>query len=579
MAYGTAFAYNEGVLCYRTNDQIRVLDIHGCSRTEVCVDTSRWKGHLTRTHPNESLSGDLHPGISHLSYTRGILACTLEISETDETWLVVLDLNHPEDPDIEMKRRLLLREHLTCTTKLFIRHDGWHLYYGTHSALGSHGHHEWNIQGFDLTTGHRLTEKHLQLVGFFGSELGSTVCFGIHNGFFHAISNQTSLEVEEVDWTSQYHCIQFALDEPNPNLTPRKLWRRQHKEGPINDSWTELSLQKDEQTDELLIVECRKEYMGGGSVNVRTYYTQPLSLSDDEEVPKNFGFPTNDPLTKTLDDNSNPNYEPAKKRIQRYCHPEYPLSRVDTSKYTSREFILAKTKFRTYSPATSSFIDLVNDPISRPGLARLHDRIRLRIASRVQKSPLIEDPDKPDHFLIRPKELNEIGVPIERSEEDFHPTELQDLWPPNDPPTELFDVLYPGGRVGQLDAMADDNAIVYMTGPSATHPNGERAIVLINFDPAWKHDGLRKVDLYSDRSTLVDMEVEKDKSGGTLNSLKRPSPINIDSDNESSPRKRQRKAAEAYAAGDEQQHKHQQAEIEPAQYLAVNRGFRFVHSR
>jgi hypothetical protein len=579
IAYGTDFTYNNGVLCYHSKGHIRLLDIHGCSRTEDYIDTTKWKRHLTQNHPIQDLSPELHPSISHLSYKNGILACVCEISETGESWLVVLDpyqAKDPSKPETEPKSRVLLREQLSCTTKLFIRQDDLHLYYGTHSAYGSHGHHAWRVQGFDLATGHRVTEKPIQLVDFFGSELGSTVCFDIHNGSFYAVSNQTSLEVEEVDWTSQYHCIQFALDERKPNLTPRKLWRRQHNEGPLNDSWTELSIQKDEQTDELLIVECRKEYMGGGSANVRTYYTQPLSLSDSDDVPKNFGYPTNDPLTKTLDDNSKPNYEPAKKRIRRYCHPEYPLSRAESPRFASQEFILAKTKFRAYNPATSSFIDLVNDPISRPGIARLRDRIRLRIASRLQKSPLTDDPEMPGHFLLRPKEVDENGIPLERSEEDFHPTEVQDLWPPNDAPTELFDVLCPGGRAGQVDAMADDTAIVYMIGPLPANPTDERAIVLINFDPVWKHGGLKRIRLCSDPSELVDMEVEKDCLYSASNSLKRASPMNIESDDESPPSKKKRRAAEASIPGEQKQHKTRPQKTESAQYL-FNRGYWFIH--
>jgi len=80
---------------------------------------------------------------------------------------------------------LRVRQQLSCTTKLFVRQNGSFLYYGTHSALGSSGHHEWLIQGFDLTTGLPVTEKPLQLFDFVGSEIGSTTCFGIHNGYFY----------------------------------------------------------------------------------------------------------------------------------------------------------------------------------------------------------------------------------------------------------------------------------------------------------------------------------------------------------------------------------------------------------
>jgi hypothetical protein len=584
IAYGTDFTYQEGVLCYHSNGQIRLLDIRRCSRTEDYIETSRWKRRLTANHPISSPSSDLHPRISHLSYKKGIFACVCEIGETGESWLIVIDWyppKHESTPESEAKRRVLICEQLNCTTKLFIRHDDSYIYYGTHSALGSHGHHEWMVQGFDLSTGRPVTEKPIQLVEFFGSELGSTVCFGIHNGYFYAVSNQTSLEVEEVDWTSQYHCIQFAVDERKPNLVPRKIWRRQHQEGPLNDSWTELSLQKDVQTDELLIVECRKEYMGGGSANIRTYYTQPLSLSESDEIPKNYGYPKNDPLTKTLDDNSKPNYEPPKKRIQRYCHPEYVLDGLGPGRFASQEFILAKTKFRGYNLATLSFIDLVNDPVSRPGSARLYDRIRLRIASRTQKSPLIDDPEKPGHFLLRSKEIDEDGNPIERSEEDFHPTEVQNLWPPDDAPRELFDVLCPGGRVGQVDAMADDTAIVYMTGASPANPNGERAIILINFDPMWNHKEMKRIALYSDSLNSVAREVERDSQCSPSSTLKRPLPMDVDSADES-PSKKQKYDAVLSTSGDVQQlqQNSRQPKIEKARYLSIpNRGYWFIDRR
>jgi len=556
-------------LCYHSNGQIRFLDIRDCSRTEDCIDTRSLKRHLTPNQQGQSLSSDLPLSISHLSYSNGILACVCEISETGEPWLVVLDLSKSKDQyrlEAGQKRQVLLREQLNCTTKLFVRQNGSYLYYGTHSAHGSHGHHEWMIQGFDLANGQPVTEKPIQLVNFFGSELGSTVCFEIHNSSFYAVSNQTSLEVEEVDWTSHYHCIKFALDERKPNLKPRKLWRRQHKEGPLNDSWTELSIQKDEQTDELLIVECRKEYMGGGSTNVRTYYMERLSLLESDDVPKDYGYPTNDPLTKTLDDNSKPNYEPAKKRIPRYYHPEYPSGRVDPGK----EFILAKTKFRAYNVATSSFVDLVNDPVSRPGFARLQDRVRLRIASRLQMSSLEDDPEKPGHLRLRIKEVDENDVPIEHGEEDFHPTEVQNLWPPDDAPAGLSDVLCPGGRIGQVDAMADDTAIVYMTGRLSTNPNGERAIILINFDPFWKHEGLKMVSFQSKPSELVDKEVQNNYPYGAPKSYKRSSPMIIDSDDESPASKKQKCLAEASnsVGQQQQQYKTRQPETEPEQYLS-----------
>ena len=139
----------------------------------------------------------------------------------------------------------------------------------------------------------------------------------------------------------------------------------------------------------------------------------------------------------------------------------------------------------------------------------------MRIASRLQKSPLTDDPDKPGHFLLRPKEVDEDGVQIEHSDEDFHPTEVQDLWPPNDAPRVLFDIISSGDRVGQVDAMADDTALVYMTGPSSVNPNGERAVVLISFDKNWRHDSLKRISLGSCQSNVLGMSVDTDNQQET----------------------------------------------------------------
>jgi len=155
---------------------------------------------------------------------------------------------------------------------------------GSHSATGSHGHHEWLLQVFDLCTFAPTCTEPFQLQEFYGSEIGSTVCFTIHNGYFYSVTNQTSMETEEVDWTSFYHLVKFRLDDPDPELTGKVIWRRQHLEGPINDAWTDLGFQIDQCTGELLVVECRKEWVNGGSHSTRTYYTQSLDRAELKDL-------------------------------------------------------------------------------------------------------------------------------------------------------------------------------------------------------------------------------------------------------------------------------------------------------
>ena len=46
-------------------------------------------------------------------------------------------------------------------------------------------------------------------------------------------------------------------------------------EGPINDAWTCLKLERDGAgKEELCVVECRKEWLGGGSRQVRSWFIE-----------------------------------------------------------------------------------------------------------------------------------------------------------------------------------------------------------------------------------------------------------------------------------------------------------------
>jgi hypothetical protein len=72
----------------------------------------------------------------------------------------------------------------------------------------------------------------------------------VHKDYFYALSNQTSFEGEEIDWTSFYHCIRFPLDSFCKALLEKtenkSMWRRQHQEGPIDDRLINLRLDVDE---------------------------------------------------------------------------------------------------------------------------------------------------------------------------------------------------------------------------------------------------------------------------------------------------------------------------------------------
>lgn len=582
LAYGDHLAYCEGVLCYVDGPLVRSLNIHSAAKAEEVIDALAIdQGLAPRAEPQLSAFLSSHQKrITSLSYSERVLVCVCQSEEIQRYWLLVIDLglkDHRDPSSTEIKPRPPFQHQLTCTTKLFIRHNRSYLYYGTHSGLRADGHHEWLVTGLNLETGCPVAPKPFRLADFVGADIGSTACFRIHQGYLVAVSNQTSFEVEEVDWTSYYHCIKIRLGDSKPDLKAHPIWQRQHEEGPINDSWTDLSLQIDEQTNELLIVECRKEWLGGGSANIRTYYTQPLRFNRDEDIAQICNFPANDPLARTLDEHSKPHFSKPQKRIRKHYHHEYDQTRLDPRYSAPKDFILVKTKFRAYNPSAMSFVDLVSDPVPIPGSVRPCDRLRLRIASRKRKSPLVDEPNHPNHMLLRQPERDENDVPIEGSEDDFHPTKVH-LWPPDDAPPEIYDVLCPGGgRVGDIEAVADERSIIYMTDlPNTT--GSRRAIVMISFDPSWRHSGLAKLHKPSNTSTsdparpAREMKLELPTvSSCRKSSAKRASPT-PEPAAPSAPKRQKSEPGQAAAAPRPRDPRRLIWE-EKAQYLSINRGY------
>ena len=497
IGYGTSFLYDSGSLCYVHDDDIRVLDVHGAAQREQVMNISNV---LARLLPQRApTSAPIR--LSLLHYTEGILAFLVELAEGPEAWLFAIDLRRrPENP---RSGRLRLRVQISSTRRLFVRHNRSYLYYGTHSSLGYHGFPLWAISCVDLRTGQHLTEKPVKLENFAGNEIGQTVCFGLHQDHLYAVSTQVDFEEEEVDWTSFYIWICLAPDGNPRRVTPNRTWRRQHREGPINDSWTDLTLRQDEATKQLMILECRREWRDGGSENCRTYYTQALPSPEDIYAGKfsvdgpiatlDAQLPPGEPLAKALNPSSKPSYERPKKRLRRHYHTEYQLA--DDTSSQRRDFILAKTKYRTYNTSSSSFVDLVNDP--RPDTTTTgDDRLRLRTVSRKRKTPIDEAGEEgPPGLLFQPDLRDSNNNPLEHSEERFVSRGVH-LWPPDDAPAELHQLLCPSKRAGRVQAMADERSLVYSVNHDGL-PDGTQALILINFDPAIRLPGLTRLLHYT----------------------------------------------------------------------------------
>lgn len=594
VAFGSQFLYNHGSLCYIRDDQIRILEICNRLRTERVVSGHVLKSQMTNALGLRHLADDFLQYITLLSYADDILVLMCEETLGPAAWLLALDLKIDNNmtKDNEPCRRICLRRRLASKTKLFVRHDRNYLYYGTHSGQRDDGHHEWQIQGCNLSTGRAVSLKSLRLNEFVGSEIGSTACFEIHDGHLYALSNQTSFDTEEVDWTSCYHFVRFRLEAASPDLKLCKIWRRQHHEGPINDAWTNLSLQFDEQNSELKIIEVRKEWLGGGSLCARTSYTTYFAEASDEDlILDRPNFPSNDQLSRTLDEHSKPSWlEKPPERIPKYCHHEHT---PDSKPH--QEFIRAKTKHHSYNSFAHAFVDLVADEIRTPNSFRSKDRLRLRIASRIPESPLIPVPLNAQHLNIRPQRNDHKDDPIPGSEETFTDTSVS-LWPPTDAPTELFDLLCPGGRVGNVHAVSDERSIIYMAGTPHAQHNNQRAIIMISFDPGWGHKGLKR--LRNDQSSVrtsqdIQLDIRRSDTSacsrriGTAHDVsgdvdmknptaeksnaKRLVEVEVEAESSTSASKRQRVEESASASGTTEPQR--LFWTEPAMYLSINQGF------
>jgi hypothetical protein len=406
------------------------------------------------------------------------------------------------DPNVTNERRLMKVVAPASTTRLFVRHTGRYLYYGTYSAMGDHGHHEWEIESLSLDAKYPLPRdrRPVQLSAFYGTDIGFNVAFEIHNGFFYAISNQTSFDVEELDWTSFYHCVRFPLDEPVEHALQvnNRVYRRQHAEGPIHDSWTNLTMQVDEATNKPVVVESRREWLNGSSQQLRTFYISDLEVfhtlaseaPDEHELIATGSsssapeMPADTVYARIVDDTNNPNYAPVQPRCNRNFHEEYgPGSR------SSRPFAFTKTKFRAYNYSSSTFLDLVeddrccNDPIGGRCL-------RLRVgARRVAPRGWI-----PPDSVTSSKGKSASPYVIEEDPVRYRHSNIK-LWPPPAAKcacsAKLHKILNPPLAAGSMcnraiTGAADERSLVYMVKPVTSYTSEDKdpigTVVVIKFN-------------------------------------------------------------------------------------------------
>jgi hypothetical protein len=356
LGQGSTFLYRQGIICVRDGDMVRVLYVHSQIGPVLLELTPTIRPILESAFAS---SGDFR--VRLLNYADCILAVHVTpCNGGDVSYIFAIDTT----ADPPKGRRVVRAVQLAASSKIFVRHNACYLYYGTHTGTGDDGHHKWEIDGISLKKDFPLPkrERLLLLDKFHGSDIGSTVAFEIHNDFFYAVSNQGTFEVEGIDYTSFYHVVRFPLNSPLQMdvENQERLFRRQHRQGSIHDSWTDLALQLDERTNETVIVESRREWAQASPRQSRTFYATKLEFEDDSGpilLEDDAYVPLEDDAYVPLEDSSNnPNWKPTPQLYSFSQHAEFPKTAT-----LPRSFILARTKFRAYNYPCASFLDLVED--------------------------------------------------------------------------------------------------------------------------------------------------------------------------------------------------------------------------
>jgi hypothetical protein len=368
----------------------------------------------------------------------GILILLFSQANSNEGNLVAIDLQ--PHPDQARHRRLLLQEPVSTSDPIFVRHTHLYIWCGTFTSVNGRQS-AWVLWGMHFKTLQR-TEFSVELL--VDGELGKRVCFETYQGHLYVVS------IIDQQESSFYHWSCYSPNHEN-NQGNGRLWRREHREGPINEMWADLSIQVDEEQGRPVILECRREGLDGRSENHRTYYTTPLPMPDEALAMQTKGF------TRPTDmghSGKAPSQLPGE-RLVRDCHAEHGTSRPLNQRF---DFIPAHTRHSSYHLAAAAYVDLVDDPkLQQDGVC---SQRRLRLRTKLREGSCAVDEGGVEHFHSR-------GVC---------------LWPSEDAPSELLALLCPDSSTSLVRAVCDERSLIYSTSAEGLSPH-HHMLVLINFDP------------------------------------------------------------------------------------------------
>ncbi|KAI2473247.1 hypothetical protein F4781DRAFT_381054 [Annulohypoxylon bovei var. microspora] len=472
-----SYEYIHGILCYivesRPQRWLRILDLHSSASHEIVVNIPAL---IREAVPRSAKSRKYKFRV--LYHSNGITSCLFSFAlPTTENWLLIFQAE---------EKKIVTQIRLESTAKIFVRNNKEFLYFGTHSEEGADGFKYWVLTGFRIEDRFWFPRK-MHLTSVVGYDIGTTVCFEIIDDHFYGLSNQTDFEFRETDWVSYYHCFRFPLYAPDQKNTQTMHkdhgWRRQHAEGPIDDRWGFLKLEKDEAFGTINIIESRKEWLAGKSGSRRTYYMTEVLFNKnpdvvDEDDPPAVVLPAVVPPAPVVGP-GHVSFRPIRVGNNaidsnlRFRQPENVHPGDDSS--TTPVFTRSQTHLRSYQRCSNTYLDLVDDASGGSTGSR---RLRLRTGHRKPKPKPLPSLEA---LLLSSKELDF----DEYMKQCYQPNEIY-FWPPEqDRNKELLDKIYkilnPPGYLGSVTAFSDERSLVYATEEDT---NGLKLLVYISFDPA-----------------------------------------------------------------------------------------------
>ncbi|KAH8880019.1 hypothetical protein GQ53DRAFT_849234 [Thozetella sp. PMI_491] len=454
IAVADNWLYQNGVLLYTYERQLRILDLHNSASTEFVIDVRQLVGRgVKKAKSSKRYKFDL------LHVSDDIVSCLYTHARPQrQSWLVIFNAK---------QKRVLKVLPLETSYKIFVRNNSEFLYYGTHTVTGSDGFRRWKLKAYDIRKDDVL-EQPLMMKKMVGSDIGSTICFDIFDGYFYGLASSIRFDVQETEGTSFYRVFRFptvADGFSKIEWAPREtMWRRQHAEGPIDDRWTFLRNIRDEETGEQRILESRKEWLYGHRSARRTYYMTCFgdfrphehyhSTSEGELVDLGEESGNDEDEEDEGGDSASPSMGDTRHsggqssgKSSGFMPPQrdYRMVHRGDDSDASLMFPLHKCHIRSYHPACETFLDLVDDPASGSS----SQRIRIRGATRSirtkldptmdQRMATTEEayPDGNDKDPKDPSNYHEVLFwPPEQNPEQHDPA-LEDLTTLLNPPSHL----------------------------------------------------------------------------------------------------------------------------------------------